>query len=312
MPKVNITGESVEKMINNMQKQLATWNAVDRVAQHDDQVTIDFVGKINGDTFEGGSANDSVINIGSGNMIPGFEDGIIGMNKGDQKVITVTFPDDYSNKDLAGKEAEFDVVLKEIKEAELPEIDDQFIEKMGIKGGVTDFAVEIEKNMKRELKNAIQRTLKQQVLTKLNEKNDIEVPKSLIKEEIKRSKQNLLQRMGDQAKNMDLSQIPDNLFESQSKEKVKTSLVVTRLIEQQDIKITDEEVNTYIDELSEVYEDKNEVLAHLEKNKNEMENIKGLVLETKLVDWVVSKAKLENKDYDFFEFVQASMPNQSM
>ena len=121
-------------MIKNLRKQFATFSEVDKTVEKDDKVTIDFVGKKDGEAFQGGTANDTDIIIGSGQVIPGFEDGIIGMKKSEQKTITVTFPQDYQNKDLAGAVATFDITVKKIQQAELPEVDDEFAKKFGVKG----------------------------------------------------------------------------------------------------------------------------------------------------------------------------------
>lgn len=144
-PVVELTDKEVKQMIENLRKQLATFAEVERAVQKDDKVVIDFVGKRDGEVFEGGSANDQELVIGSGQMIPGFEDGIIGMNKDEQKTITVTFPEEYQNKDLAGKEATFDITIKKIQGAQLPEVDDEFVKKFGVKGGVDTFENEIKK-----------------------------------------------------------------------------------------------------------------------------------------------------------------------
>lgn len=180
-PVVELTDKEVKQMIENLRKQFATFSEVYKVVEKDDKVTIDFVGKKDGEAFEGGTANDIDVIIGSGQMIPGFEDGIIGMKKGEQKTITVTFPQDYQNKDLAGAETTFDITVKKIQQAELPEVNDEFVKKFGVKGGVDTFENEIKENMQRELKFILQRKVKDQVFKGLREIAKFETPKSLIK-----------------------------------------------------------------------------------------------------------------------------------
>lgn len=241
-------------MIENLRKQLATFSEVERAVQKDDKVVIDFVGKRDGEVFEGGSANDQELVIGSGQMIPGFEDGIIGMNKDEQRTITVTFPEEYQNKDLAGKEATFDITVKKIQEAQLPEVEDEFVKKFGVKGGVGTFEDEIKENMQRELKFILQRKVKDQVFKGLREIAEFETPKALIKREIDAAKQNLVKQMGG-GQNFDVNQLPDNLFEANAKQKVETSLILDSIIESQKFQAEDAEVESLLDELVQAYEE---------------------------------------------------------
>ncbi|WP_119345006.1 trigger factor [Facilibium subflavum] len=308
-PVVELGQEQTDKMIDNLRKQLASWDVVDREVQKDDRVTIDFVGRVNGEVFEGGSANDSEVTIGSGQMIPGFEDGIIGMKKDEEKTIKVTFPEDYQNEELNGKEAEFDIVVKEIKAATLPEIDEEFIKQFGIKGGVDEFYAEITQNMARELKAAKQRKTKEQVFEGLKKAIDVEVPKALVKKEIDRLKKDLLKRLGGNGAKLKIEDLPDNLFEEKAKDSVKLGLILSAIADQQSFEADQESIDALIEEMASVYEDAEEVRQHVKNNKQELENIKAVVIENKLVDWVLEQAKVTEKEEDFFELVRNTMPS---
>lgn len=308
-PVVELTNKEVKQMIENLRKQLATFSEVERAVQKDDKVVIDFVGKRDGEVFEGGSANDQELVIGSGQMIPGFEDGIIGMNKDEQRTITVTFPEEYQNKDLAGKEATFDITVKKIQEAQLPEVEDEFVKKFGVKGGVGTFEDEIKENMQRELKFILQRKVKDQVFKGLREIAEFETPKALIKREIDAAKQNLVKQMGG-GQNFDVNQLPDNLFEANAKQKVETSLILDSIIEFQKFQAEDAEVESLLDELVQAYEEPEKTKEQIKKNDREISNLKGLVIENKLTDWVLSQAQVTEKQEDFFEVIKENMQAQ--
>ncbi|AJC48809.1 trigger factor [Allofrancisella guangzhouensis] len=309
-PIVELSDKEVKQMIENLRKQLATYSEVDRVVKTDDKVTIDFVGKKDGEVFEGGSANDTDVIIGSGQMIPGFEDGIVGMQKDEQKTITVIFPKDYKNEDLAGKEAQFDITLKKIQQPELPEINEEFIEKFGVKGGVDNFEAEIKENMQRELKFIIQRKVKEQVFKGLREIVEFDVPKALIKREIDAAKQNLLNSMGGAKSNFDINQLPDNLFEANAKQKVKTSLILDSIIKTQSFEVDDKDVDSLLDEMVQAYEEPEKTKSQIKKNSREMNNLRALVIENKLTDWVLQQAKVSDKKEDFFEIIKENMQAQ--
>ncbi|AFX70567.1 trigger factor [Francisella tularensis] len=307
-PVVELTDKEVKQMIENLRKQFATFSEVYKVVEKDDKVTIDFVGKKDGEAFEGGTANDIDVIIGSGQMIPGFEDGIIGMKKGEQ-TITVTFPQDYQNKDLAGAETTFDITVKKIQQAELPEVNDEFVKKFGVKGGVDTFENEIKENMQRELKFILQRKVKDQVFKGLREIAKFETPKSLIKREIDAAKQNLLKQMGG-AKGFDVNQLPDNLFEANAKQKVETSLILDSIMNSQEFKAEEAEVESLLDELVQAYEEPEKTKEQIKKNDKEIANLKALVIENKLTDWVLEQAKVTEKTEDFFEVIKENMQAQ--
>lgn len=305
-PVVELTNKEVKQMIENLRKQFAIFSEVDKTVEKNDKVTIDFVGKKDGEAFQGSTANDTDVIIGSGQMIPDFEDGIIGMKKGEQKTITVTFPQDYQSKDFAGAEVTFDITVKKIKQAELPEVDNEFVKKFGVKGGVDIFENEIKENMQRELKFILQRKVKDQIFKGLREIAEFEIPKSLIKREIDAAKQNLLKQMGG-AKGLDVNQLPDNLFEAKAKQKVETSLILASIVNSQEFKAEDTEVESLLNELVQAYEEPEKTKEQIKKNDKEMANLKALVIENKLTDWVLKQAKVTEETEDFFEVIKKNM-----
>ena len=311
-PVVELGDAQTDKMIDNLRKQLATWKEVERAIEKDDRVTIDFVGRVDGEVFEGGSANGSEVTIGSGQMIPGFEDGIIGMKKDEEKTIEVTFPEDYQNDELKGKDAQFDIIVSMIKEAELPEINDKFVEQFGIKGGVDEFFAEIKQNMARELKNAINKTVKNQVFDQLVELIDFDIPKALTKREIDKSKQDLIERMGGAKSKMKAEDMPDDLFKAKAEKSVKLGLILQAIVRDQKIEADQSGIDAVIEEMASVYEDAQEMRDHVKNNKQEFENIKNVVIENKLVDWVVEQGTATEKADDFFDLIKRVLPQSGM
>ena len=180
-----VADSDVDNMLDILRKQNTRFEAVERAAEKDDQLNIDFVGKIDGEAFAGGSATGTQLVLGSGRMIPGFEDALIGAKAGEERVINPTFPEDYQNLDLAGKTAEFTVKVNSVSAPQLPELNDEFFALFGIKeGGLEGFRAEVRKNMERELRQAIKSKIKNQVMEGLLTANPVEVPKALIASEV--------------------------------------------------------------------------------------------------------------------------------
>lgn len=306
-PKAQVGEAEVTQMIETLRKQVANWNEVSRQAQLDDRVKVDYIGTIDDEVFEGGSAEDAQITLGSKQMIPGFEEGIVGMTNGEEKTIEVTFPKSYHNKDLSGKKALFKITLKTIEEAVLPELDQEFFKRFNVEGDFDAFKTEIENNMKRELKAAIKRKVKEQVFNGLKEQNEIDVPKSLVKNEIYRAKKELLQRFGGEKSGISIDNIPDEMFEKPSYERVKLGLLVGQLFENHQFEPDQAQIDQMIDEIVSVYEDADTVKKHIVDNKEEMENIKRAVLEDQLVDKILETATVNEKEVDFFELVRSVM-----
>src|SRR5690606_15870277 len=154
--KAQVTEADIDNMIAVLRKHQAAWTAVDRAAQNDDQVNINFVGTKDGVEFAGGKADNQNLVLGSGSMIPGFEEGIVGLKAGEQKTIEVTFPEDYQSEELKGAKAEFSITVNSVSEAELPELNDDFFKKFGVEqGGLEQFRKDVAANMSRELNNAL-------------------------------------------------------------------------------------------------------------------------------------------------------------
>ncbi|HAA97908.1 MAG TPA: trigger factor, partial [Alteromonas macleodii] len=184
-PVVEITDEDLDNMMETLQKQHATWKEVKRKAKKDDKVIIDFVGSIDGEEFEGGKAEDFALELGKDRMIPGFEKPLVGAKAGEEVTIEVTFPEDYHAENLKGKDAVFQTTVKKVEGLNLPKVDEEFAKLFGVEeGGVDALKAEVRKNMQRELNQTLKAQVKEDVIAKLVEANEIDIPQALIDQEV--------------------------------------------------------------------------------------------------------------------------------
>lgn len=299
-PVVEITDADVDNMVEVLRKQQATWAETDNAATKDDRVTIDFVGSIDGEEFQGGKANDFVLAMGQGRMIPGFEDGILGHKAGEQFDIDVTFPEDYHVENLKAKPAKFAITVKKVEVMVLPELTADFIAKFGPNTKtVDDLRAEIRKNMQRELKNALTARVKNQVIDGLIEQNQIDVPFAAVDQEIEVLRNQAAQRFGGNAEQA--AQLPRELFEEQAKRRVQVGLLLAEVISSNELKVDEEKAKAMIEDIASAYEQPAEVVEYYSKNNELMNNIRNVVLEEQAIDAVLAKAQVTEKASSFDE-----------
>ncbi len=298
-PVVEITEADLDKMVDVLRKQQATFAETAEAAKADDRVTIDFVGSVDGEEFEGGKASDFVLAMGQGRMIPGFEEGIVGHKAGEQFDIDVTFPAEYHAENLKGKAAKFAITLKKVENTVLPELTEEFVKKFGSAKTVEELRAEIKKNMQRELKNALTTRVKNQVINGLLANNDIEVPASAVAEEVDVLRQQAVQRFG--GKPEMAAQLPAELFEADAKRRVQVGLLLSSVITSNELKVDEDRVKETIAELASAYEQPAEVVEYYAKNPRLTDNIRNVVLEEQAVEAVLAKAKVTEKASSFDE-----------
>ena len=301
-PTVEITEADIDKMVDVLRKQQATWAETQDAAKAEDRVTLDFSGSIDGEEFEGGKASDFVLLMEQGRMIPGFEEGIVGHKAGEQFDINVTFPAEYHSENLKGKAAKFAVTLKKVEVMVLPELTDEFVSKFGPNSKtVADLRVEIKKNMERELKNALVSRVKNQVIDGLIEQNPLDVPAAAIEQEIEVLRNQAAQRFGGNAQQA--AQLPRELFEEQAKRRVQVGLLFSEVIASNELKADEARVKAMIEDIASAYEQPAEVIEYYNKNKELMNNIRNVVLEEQAVDAVLAKAQVTEKASSFDEIM---------
>lgn len=311
-PVAAVEDSDVDNMIENLRKQQASWEAVDRAAQDGDQVVIDYRGTKDGEEFEGGKAENQTLVLGSNSMIPGFEEGIVGMKPGEEKVLSLTFPEDYHAEDLKGAAVEFTVKLHKVSEQKLPEVDDEFFKKYGVdEGGLEAFKKEVKENMERELENAQKAQVKNQALDALYESKEVPLPKALISNEIDGMRKQMLQQFGGAAQNIDAASIlPDSMFEEQAKKRVALGLLVGEIIKQEEIKPEESKVQEAIQQVAATYHEPEAVVQYYQNNRDARANIEAMVLEDQVVEFILSKAKVEEEPLGYEELVQRQRGQQ--
>ncbi len=312
----SVNDEDVDEMVENLRQQRQEFSVKEGAATDGDQVTIDFVGRVDGEEFEGGKAEDFKLTLGAGTMIPGFEDGITGMSAGEEKTITVTFPEDYQAENLAGKEAEFDITVKTVEEPKLPELNDEFFELFGVsEGGLDQLKTDVRKNMEREIKSASRNQIKQATFDALLEQNEIDIPEAMLEQEVNRQRQQMMQRFAQQfggGQNLDPEMLPRELFEEEALRTARLGVLISRVIEENNLEVDAERVKTFIEEMAENYEDPAEVIEHFSTDENERNNIEAVVLEDQVVDFLLDKGKVTDKEVSYKDLLASQQQSRGM
>ncbi|NOS73095.1 MAG: trigger factor, partial [Methyloglobulus sp.] len=297
----------VDAMIEKLQAQKKSWNEVERASQDKDRITIAFTGVSEGENFTDGTVQDFPVEIGAKQMIPGFEDNLTGLKKGEGKTFSVNFPEEYNNAKLAGKPAEFTVEVIKVEEPGLPVVDEEFIKGYGTQDGLmATFRADIKTNMERELAQALHGKLKNTVLEALYEKVQLKIPSILIEEEI----QNLMKPYLESAKRNKLKQadlqLPKEMFKDQAERRVALGLILGEIIRTQDIKVDDSKVRTTIEDMAKSYEQPEAYVSWYYSDKSRLNSVQQMVLEDQTVEWLVSKAKIANETTSFSDIMDAN------
>lgn len=306
-PVTEISDADLDKMIDIIRKQNQEWQEVERAAATGDMVKVDFDGSVDGEAFEGGAATDYSVELGAGRMLKDFEEGLVGMKAGEEKTIDVAFPEDYHADNLKGKTAQFKLSMKQVRDSVLPEVNADFIQKFGVESGtVDDFRAEVKKNMQRELDNAIKTQLKQQVMDGLAELHAIDIPKSLVTDEIRYIREEFSQNTGSQADNL-----PDELFAPQAERRVKLGLIVGEVIRQHGLQRDPARVEAMLETVAASYEDPDMLKNYYRQNRQAMQTIEAAVMEEMIVDWVMGKATVTDETRDFDSVMNPNKPEQA-
>lgn len=306
-PVAEVTDADVDNIIEVFRKQQGSWQTVEREARDGDKVNINYTGTRDGEAFEGGSAENSDLELGSGRMIPGFEDGIVGMQAGQEKTLQLNFPEDYHKEDLQGAAVEFAVAVNAVQEMVPAPLDETLFAKYGVEeGGLDTFRSEVRQNMARELKNAVQGKVKQQVMDTLLEAHEsLEVPQALVSREIDAMRGQMFQQFGGAAgKDLDLkSLLPDDMFKDNAERRVKLGLVLAELVSKLDLKADGAKVREAVEELASTYQDPEEVVNYYYSNQEQLAAIESRVLEDQMVAKLLENANIVEKQCSYQEAI---------
>jgi trigger factor len=303
-----LSEQEVDNTLELLRKQRVVYQArsSELPAQTDDQVTIDFVGTLDGVEFSGGKADDFKFVIGQGQMLPEFEAAAIALAVGQERVFPLTFPIDYHGKDVAGKTVEFKIVMKQVEYPVLPEINDEFAASLGIaEGGVTQVRAEISKNLAREIARRTKGMLKKQAMDILSNACAFDLPAFLVSQEeerlIEMARQDLEQRGVPNAKD---APIPEGMFTPQAKERVKLGLILNSLVKEHGLKASPEQIQSEIEDQAASYDDPQEVTRWYYSDPARLSDIESIVMESNVVKYVMEKATVIDKNVTFAELSQ--------
>lgn len=289
----SVEDADVDNMIDVLRKQKMDWSEVDRVSANEDRISMDFVGSVDGEKFDGGSANDMPMVLGAGQMIPGFEENLTGLKAGEETTFKVPFPDDYAAKDLAGKEAEFAVTVKKVEEPKLPEINEEFAKAFGVESGDTEqLKTEIKANMERELAKRLSSLLKGKVMDALVSANPVDVPSATVTQEAEAlKKQTEAQQPG--------NNLPVDVFMNDAKRRVQLGMLLAEVAKVSALNIDADMIKARIEDMAKDYDDPDEFVRYYMGNQEMLNGVKTLVMEDMVVDWIIEQATVTTESSNF-------------
>lgn len=302
-----VTDSAIDKTLEILRKQRRTFaqRALEAAAQDGDRVTVDFEGKIDGEPFAGGKADDFQFLVGEGQMLKEFEDAVRGMKSGESKTFPLAFPADYHGKDVAGKTADFMVTVKKIEAAHLPDVNEALAKSLGIaEGTVEALRADIKKNLEREVKSRLQARNKQAVMDALVAKAELDLPKSIVQSEIDRLLEGARAELKQRGiKDADKAPIPDDVFRPQAEQRVRLGLVVAELVRANNLQATPETIKAHVEELAASYEKPADVVRWYFGDNRRLAEVEGVVIENNVTDFVLGKAKVSEKAISFDELM---------
>ena len=302
-----IGAPDVKEMIATLREQRKTWKESARAAAKDgDRATINFEGFIDGEAFDGGKAEDHALVLGTGQMIPGFEDGIVGMKKGESKEIEVTFPADYHAEELKGKAAMFKIDLTKLERGEMPTIDEEFIKSFGVESGTEDdFKAELKQQMQRELSMTLKNMNKTAVFDALLEANaDTPVPQSAIKSEIHTLKHQAVERFGG-GQQFDPHQLPDELFTEQAERRVRLGVLLGATVKTLGLTPENERVRQLVEEMASAYDSPDEVINFYYSDTENLRQVEALAIEEQVAEALLAKASVKAVEMSYADVMKS-------
>ena len=300
----SVAEEDVNKTIENIRKRMCAWEPKGGNSSSGDQIKIDFVGKIDEEEFEGGSAKDFVVEIGSKSMIEGFEDGLIGLKKSDNKDLNLTFPEDYGKTELASKKVVFNVEVKEVLKPKLPALNEEFFKSTGLEAKNTnEFKKEIKNKLDEDLKNIIENKSKSSILDSLREAHAFEVPSAMIESEVNNMRQNAARRVGMDPKDMNEDLFPKETFIEEAKKRVSVGVILNKIIEEKGIKADGERVRKMVEDRASMYKEPQQVVNWFYSNEEQLRSIESISLEEQVIEILLSEANAVEEELTYEECV---------
>jgi len=303
-PVTDLNDSDVDTMIEVLRNQQATFDVVERAAEEGDQVNIDYVGTQKKVEFAGGSAEGQDLILGSNSMIPGFEDGLVGLSAGDETILKLKFPKDYHAEDLKGKAVQFAVKVNSVAAKQMPEMDDEFFKLYGVsEGGEEKFREDVRNNMERELRNAIRNKVKNRVMDQLFDLNKVDLPKALIANEITQLKQQMIQQFGG-GQQFDPSMLPDEMFTAKAERRAALGVIVSEVVKVEELTPDEDRVRARVDEIASTYDQPKDVVDYYYSQQELLSSVEAVVLEDQVTELVLSKAKVTEESLSYEEAIK--------
>lgn len=310
-PVTEVTEANVDNTLERIKDQNKSWEEVDRESADGDQVVVDYVGRIDGEAFQGGTAEDMEITLGEQQFLPDMERALVGRKPGEECQIDVSFPEDYGAEELAGKTATFDVTVKSVKESKPAELDEEFIKQMGVEEGTEEaLRAKIRESLEQEAKHAVDTSMKTQTMDAIYEANPIEVPESMVAQEIDRMRKEAMQRMPqemqqdeEQAKQL----LPDDALREQAEKRVALGLLIAEVISEKELELDQDKVSEKMDEVASGYGDQAEAVKnYYQQNPQLMQGLQAMVMEQQVVDTLLENAEITDKETELDELLNAN------
>jgi len=303
-PVTDLNDSDVETMIEVLRNQQASFDVAEKAAESGDQVNIDYVGTQKKVEFPGGSAEGQDLILGSDSMIPGFEDGLVGVSAGDETVLKLKFPKDYHAEELKGKAVQFAVKVNSVAAKQMPEMNDEFFKLYGVsEGGEEKFREDVRNNMERELRNAIRNKVKNRVMDQLFDLNKVELPKALVANEITQLKQQMIQQFGG-GQQFDPSMLPDDMFTAKAERRAALGVIVSEVVKVEELTPDEDRVRERVNEIASTYDQPKEVVDYYYSQQELLSSVEAVVLEDQVTELVLSKAKVSEEALSYEEAIK--------
>lgn len=310
-PVAEVTDADIDKAIERVRNQNKTWEAVERESADGDQVVVDFIGRIDGEAFEGGTGNDIEVELGAQQFLPDMERALVGRKADEQFDVNVDFPEDYGAQNLAGKTAVFDVTVKTVNEPKPAELDGAFMQQLGAEDGSMDsLKAKIRESLEQELKHAVEGSVKTQTMDGLHEANPIEVPQSMVSQEIERMRKEAMQRMpehmqGDEEQAKKL--LPDEALRENAEKRVALGLLIAEVIADKELELDQSRVDTKMEEVAAGYGEQAEMVKnYYQQNPQLMQGLQAMVMEEQVVERLLADATITEKETELDELLNAN------
>jgi trigger factor len=298
-----VTEAAIDKTVDILRKQRRSFaqRSLDAAAAEGDRVTVDFLGKIDGEPFDGGRAEDFQFIIGEGQMLKEFEDAARGMKSGESKTFPLKFPDDYQGRDVAGKTADFMVTLKKLEAAHLPELTEELCKSLGVADAtVTGLRTDIRNNLEREVKFRLLGRNKQAALDALVAQAELDLPQSIVQSELDRMSEGAREELKQRGiKDADKAPIPEDVFRPQAERRVRMGLVVSEVVRMHNLQATPDQIKAHVEDLAASYEKPSEVARWYYSDNRRMAEVEAIVIENIVTNYVMSLVKVKDKNISF-------------